>query len=98
MSHNERIDAIRPELGEVPTGMVSVIEPSSRSKRVTRPLSGWATQRLPNPIALAPGHRLVVDDATLGMHSADELKAELERGVTRDASDFNPLKIVRPRK
>jgi hypothetical protein len=26
------------------------------------------------------------------------LKAELERGVTRDASDLNPLKVFRSRK
>jgi hypothetical protein len=49
-------------------------------------------------IALAPDHRLVVDDPGLGMRSADELKAELERGVTHDASDFNPLKVFRRRK
>jgi tetratricopeptide (TPR) repeat protein len=49
-------------------------------------------------IALAPDHRLVVDDPDLGMHSADELKAELQRGVTREASDFNPLKVFRERK
>lgn len=49
-------------------------------------------------IALAPNHRLVVNDPNLGMQSADELKAELERGVTRDASDFNPLKVFRSRK
>jgi tetratricopeptide (TPR) repeat protein len=49
-------------------------------------------------IALAPDHRVVVSDAELGMHTADELKAELERGVTRDASDLNPLKVFRSRK
>ena len=49
-------------------------------------------------IALAPAHRLVLDDPGLGMKSADELKAELERGVTRDASDFNPFKVFSPRK
>lgn len=49
-------------------------------------------------ILLAPDHRLIVDDPDLGMHSADELKAELERGVTHDASDFNPLKVFRARK
>jgi hypothetical protein len=49
-------------------------------------------------IALAPDHRFIANDASLGMQSADELKAELERGVTRDASDFNPLKIFRSRK
>jgi tetratricopeptide (TPR) repeat protein len=49
-------------------------------------------------IALAPDHRLLVDDPDLGMHSAEELRAELERGVTHDASDFNPLKVFRARK
>lgn len=49
-------------------------------------------------IALAPAHRLVVDDPDLLMHSADELRAELVRGVTREASDLNPLKVFRTRK
>jgi hypothetical protein len=49
-------------------------------------------------IALAPGGRMVVDDPDLQMHSADELRAELQRGVTRDASDFNPLKVFKARK
>jgi hypothetical protein len=49
-------------------------------------------------IALAPDNRLVVDDPDLGMKSADELKAELDRGLTRDASDFNPLKVFQARK
>ena len=49
-------------------------------------------------IAAAPDHRLVVDDATLGLHTADELRAELQRGVTRDLSDLNPLRVLRTRK
>ena len=49
-------------------------------------------------IALAPNHRFIADDPSLGMQSADELKAELERGVTRTASDYNPLKVFRRRK
>ena len=49
-------------------------------------------------IALAPGGRLVVDDPGLQMRSADELRAELQRGLTREASDFNPLRLFRPRK
>ena len=49
-------------------------------------------------IALSPGGRLVVDDADLGMRSADELRAELEEGLTRDATDFNPLRLLRERK
>lgn len=49
-------------------------------------------------IAVAPGHRLVVDDQSLGLRSADELKAELERGMRRDASDLNPLRVFETRK
>lgn len=49
-------------------------------------------------IALAPGGRLVVDDVDLRMRSADELRAELQRGLTREAGDFNPLKVFRTRK
>ncbi|MCA1563296.1 MAG: hypothetical protein LC804_24605 [Acidobacteria bacterium] len=49
-------------------------------------------------IAIAPTGRIVVDDATLGMRSADELKAELQRGLTSDASDLNPLRVFGERK
>ncbi|HJR57802.1 MAG TPA: hypothetical protein VJ813_00320 [Vicinamibacterales bacterium] len=49
-------------------------------------------------IALAPSGRLVVDDPNVQMHSADELRAELQAGLQRDASDFNPLRVLRPRK
>ena len=49
-------------------------------------------------IALAPGGRLIVDDPGLGMHSADEVRAELQRGMTREASDFNPMRLFRTRK
>lgn len=49
-------------------------------------------------IALSPSGRLIVDDPDLMMTSADELKAELESGLRRDASDFNPLRVFRQRK
>jgi hypothetical protein len=49
-------------------------------------------------MALAPQGRIVVDDENLGMHSADEVKAELEAGLRRDMSDFNPLRVTEPRK
>lgn len=49
-------------------------------------------------VALAPGHRLVVEDDNLQMHSADELRAELQRGLTREAADFNPIRVFRSRK
>ena len=49
-------------------------------------------------IALAPGGRLVVEDTNLLMKSADELKAELERGRRRELSDYNPLRVLESRK
>jgi hypothetical protein len=49
-------------------------------------------------IAASPDGRVIVEDSNLKMHSADELKAELERGLRRDASDFNPLRVFRERK
>ena len=49
-------------------------------------------------IALAPGGRLVIDDDNLKMRSADELLAELNAGLTTDASDFNPLRLLGERK
>lgn len=49
-------------------------------------------------IAAAPSGRIVVNDPDLQMHTADELRAELQRGVTREASDLNPLKVFRTRK
>jgi tetratricopeptide (TPR) repeat protein len=55
-------------------------------------------QRVDRAIALAPAQRLVVDDPQLVMRSADELRAELQRGLVHDASDFNPLRVLEPRK
>jgi hypothetical protein len=49
-------------------------------------------------ISLAPGGRLVVDDPALEMHTADELRVELENGLRRDLSDLNPLRVLRERK
>jgi hypothetical protein len=49
-------------------------------------------------IALAPDGRLVVEDPELSMHSADELRAELEAGLTTDASDFDPRRLLQHRK
>ena len=49
-------------------------------------------------IAAAPNGRLIINDPDLQMHSGDELRAELQRGVTREAADLNPLKVLRTRK
>lgn len=55
-------------------------------------------ERVDRAIAAAPDGRIVVEDADLGMRTADELRAELERGLRRDASDFNPLRLLQERK
>jgi hypothetical protein len=49
-------------------------------------------------IARAPGGRIRVDDPGLQMRSGEELKAELEGGLRRDPSDFNPARVLRSRK
>jgi hypothetical protein len=49
-------------------------------------------------IALSPPGGLRVDDPELQMKTADELRAELQRGITREADDFNPLRLFGSRK
>jgi hypothetical protein len=49
-------------------------------------------------IALAPDGRLVVEHPGQGIRTADELRAELEAGLRRDASDFNPARLLRERR
>ena len=49
-------------------------------------------------IALQSASTLTVDDPDLRMHTAAELKAELEQGIERSWSDVNPLKVLRTRK
>jgi hypothetical protein len=49
-------------------------------------------------IALAPNGRLVVDDPDLRLRTGEELKAELEAGLRRDASDWNPMRVFQERK
>lgn len=55
-------------------------------------------KRVDLAISLAPGGRLVVNDPDLKMQSADELRATLQEGLERDASDFNPARLLRERK
>ena len=44
------------------------------------------------------GGVVVADDPRLELRTTDELKAELERGVTRDASDYDPRRVFDRRK
>ena len=61
-------------------------------------LFGKGLEAVDRAIALAPDHRIVVDDAGLGLRTADELRAELRRGMTRDVSDLNPMRVFGTRK
>jgi hypothetical protein len=49
-------------------------------------------------VQLSSEGALSVEDPELKIHSAAELKAELEGGLVRTAEDFNPLKVLRERK
>jgi tetratricopeptide (TPR) repeat protein len=53
---------------------------------------------LDRAVSMAPDGRVRVDDPELAIASADELKVELEQGLRRDLSDFNPFKVFRQRK
>jgi tetratricopeptide (TPR) repeat protein len=56
-----------------------------------------ALEALDRAVAAAPGGRVIVDDQALGLRSSDELRAELERGLTRELSDLDPRRLLRPR-
>ena len=49
-------------------------------------------------VQLSPEGALNVEDPELKIHSAAELKAEIEQGLARTADDFNPFKVFRERK
>lgn len=56
-----------------------------------------AKTALDRAILVSPTHRVQVEDANLTLKTSDELKAEIDRGLTRDASDFNPLRVFNKR-
>jgi len=49
-------------------------------------------------ISLAPSGSLTVEDPDLQMHTAAELKVELEEGTEKSWNDLNPLGMFRKRK
>jgi hypothetical protein len=55
-------------------------------------------EALDRAVSVEPGGRVTVSDATLGILTSDELRAELNEGIRKDASDFNPLRVMRTRK
>lgn len=48
---------------------------------------------LARAVTASPTGAVRVEDANLMLKSSDELDAEFARGLTRDASDLNPLKL-----
>jgi len=48
---------------------------------------------LARAVKASPTGAVRVDDAGLALKTSDELDAEFGRGLTRDASDLNPLKV-----
>ena len=55
-------------------------------------------ERVELAISLTPNGRLIVEDPENGIHSADELRAELSAGLRTEASDLNPMRVFRARK
>jgi hypothetical protein len=49
-------------------------------------------------IELSPNGALTVDDSDLRIHTAAELKSELQQGTETTWGDLNPLKVLRERK
>ncbi len=56
-----------------------------------------AQATLEHAIEIAPNGRIAVADPNLTLHTSDELRAEIARGLTHDASDMNPFKVFRHR-
>ena len=56
-----------------------------------------AGEALGRAVAASPNGYVRVDDAGLTLHTSDELRAEIDRGLTREASDVNPLRVFRSR-
>jgi hypothetical protein len=52
---------------------------------------------LERAVAAAPGGHVRLDDPDLSLRTSDELRAEFERGLSRDVSDFNPARLFRER-
>jgi hypothetical protein len=49
-------------------------------------------------LALSGGRSLPLNDPELGLQSAMELRAELQRGVEKTWSDLNPMRVLEKRK
>jgi hypothetical protein len=57
-----------------------------------------ALETLDHAESISDSGRVVVSDPALGLQSSDELRAEIQRGLTRELSDLNPLRVFRARR
>jgi tetratricopeptide (TPR) repeat protein len=56
-----------------------------------------ALQALDRATQMAPDGRVHVNDPALGLPDSDALRGELQHGVTLEARDFNPMRLLRRR-
>jgi hypothetical protein len=56
-----------------------------------------AMETIDRAIAAAPDGRIVVTDDDLALKTADEVKAELARGLRSESADLNPAQLFRSR-
>ena len=56
-----------------------------------------ALEALDRAREVSPTHTIQVDDPDLKLHTAEEVRAELQRGLTREVSDLNPTRLWRER-
>jgi tetratricopeptide (TPR) repeat protein len=55
-------------------------------------------EAIDHAISVAPQHRIEVADETLGMRTADEVRAEFRRGLTPGVTNLNPARALDTRK
>jgi hypothetical protein len=48
---------------------------------------------LERAMAASPNGHVRIEDSNLTLKSSDEVRAEFERGLVRDASDLNPMRV-----
>jgi len=55
-------------------------------------------ETIDHAISVAPQHRIEVADENLGMRTADEVRAELRRGLASGVSNLDPTRVFETRK
>jgi hypothetical protein len=100
------IASIRRASIKATTSFTRINSPSRAPRSYSYVRQGWgrlyaddalykqARVALERAVAVSPGGKVLVDnDPSLTLKTSDELKAEIDRGLTREAADFNPLRV-----